>query len=187
MPPLQQGSRGLFTAFGHGTLRTDNPQLTCRLPGLEAHSPVRVVLARDASFPQTPQMFKSLNIAPVWVFCETNAPPENIARLNAAGAECIPLSPQSDGRLPLTEVLAELAERGITRLMVEGGPSVTESFFRADLADEVIIFQSAEILRVPGLNMPAGLAQIAELPHYSIVETRNFGSDRMTAYRRTAV
>lgn len=172
---------------GHGTLRADNPQLTCRLPGLEARNPVRVILARDASLPTPAKMLDTLDVAPVWVFCGSDAPPANIARLEEAGAECIPLSPQSDGRLPLAEVLRGLAERGITRLMVEGGPSIAESFFDAGVADEVIIFQSVKKLQVSCVNMPTGLAKIAQHAHYSFVEARDFGSDRLTVYRRAAV
>ena len=71
--------------------------------------------------------------------------------------------------------------------MVEGGPSVAESFFAAGVADEVIIFQSAKILQDSGVNMPSGLAKIAQHAHYSIVEARDFGSDRLTVYRRAAV
>jgi diaminohydroxyphosphoribosylaminopyrimidine deaminase/5-amino-6-(5-phosphoribosylamino)uracil reductase len=172
---------------GHGTLLADNPQLTCRLPGLEARSPVRVVLARDASFPKPVKMFETLDIAPVWVFCGADAPPANITRLEEAGAECIPLSPQGGGRLPLWGVLEALAERGITRLMVEGGPTVAESFFKAGVVDEVLIFQSAKILQISCMNMPVGLAKIAQHAHYSIVEARDFGSDCLTVYRRAAV
>jgi diaminohydroxyphosphoribosylaminopyrimidine deaminase/5-amino-6-(5-phosphoribosylamino)uracil reductase len=172
---------------GHGTVSADNPQLTCRLPGLEARSPVRVILAQDASLPKPTKMLETLDIAPVWVFCGADAPPANIAWLEAAGAVCIPLSPQTDGRLPLAEVLRALAERGITRLLVEGGPTVAESFFDAGVADEVFIFQSAKKLQVSSVNMPAGLAKIAQHAHYSTVEARDFGSDRLTAYRRAAV
>ncbi len=172
---------------GHGTLSADNPQLTCRLPGLEARSPVRVVLARDASFPKPAKMIETLDGAPVWVFCGTDAPPANVAWLEEAGAQCIPLAPQPDGRLPLTEVLGVLAERGITRLMVEGGPLVAESFYKADVVDEVNIFQSAKILRVSSMNLPTGLAKITQHAHYSIVEARDFDSDRLTVYRRAAV
>lgn len=172
---------------GHGTVSADNPQLTCRLPGLEARSPVRVVLAGDASLPTPAKMLETLDVAPVWMFCGADAPPANIARLEAAGVECIPLSSHGGGRLPLLEVLGALAKRGITRLMVEGGPSIAESFFAAGVADEVIIFQSVKKLQVSCVNMPTGLAKIAQHAHYSTVEARDFGSDCLTVYRRAAV
>ncbi len=47
-----------------------------------------------------------------------------------------------DGRLDLDAVLKALAERGITRLMVEGGPTVAAAFVQADLVDEAALFRS---------------------------------------------
>jgi diaminohydroxyphosphoribosylaminopyrimidine deaminase/5-amino-6-(5-phosphoribosylamino)uracil reductase len=54
-------------------------------------------------------------------------------------------------------VLGLLAERGISRLMVEGGPTVAASFVAADLVDEAVLFHSAKVLGPDGIDALEGL------------------------------
>ena len=81
-----------------------------------------------------------------------------------------------DGRLDLAAVLKALAGRGITRLMVEGGPTVAAAFVQADLVDEAALFRSPNPLgegidALEGLPLTA-LTQVAE------AETGRHGDDR---------
>ena len=71
-----------------------------------------------------------------------------------------------DGRLDLAAVLKDLAGRGITRLMVEGGPTVAAAFVQADLVDEAALFRSPNPLgrghRCAGGPAADGADQVAE-------------------------
>ena len=60
--------------------------------------------------------------------------------------------PRRDGQLDMSAVLKVLAERGITRLMVEGGPTLAACLVAADLVDEAILFRSAKIVGDDGIN-----------------------------------
>ena len=59
--------------------------------------------------------------------------------------------PKKTGRLGLGEVLKLLAKRGITRLMVEGGPAVASALIEADLIDEAVFFHSPVVIGEEGL------------------------------------
>ncbi|MEJ2517785.1 MAG: dihydrofolate reductase family protein [Methyloceanibacter sp.] len=75
---------------------------------------------------------------------------------------------------------------GITRVLIEGGPAVAESFVAADLVDEAVIYQSPNPVGDGGL-MPfggEGLDRLAKNGHFALIATRAFGPDRMTRWRR---
>ena len=110
---------------GIGTVLSDDPLLTCRLPGMEARSPVRVVLDRALRIPGTGKLVHTARETPLWVMTSDVSEAPAAMKLGAAGAQVI--------RLPTTTpppgldpgaVLHALSEKGITRLLVEGGARV---------------------------------------------------------------
>lgn len=128
---------------GSGTVKADNPDLTCRLPGLEDRSPIRVVLARDLEVPLHCKLVQSAREVPVWCVAGPDADPKRRAALEAAGAEVITATVVG-GKLWLPAVMEELVARGITRLLVEGGPKIWRAFADAALVDEVVLFQAGK-------------------------------------------
>ena len=123
-------------AVGIGTVLADDPALTCRLPGLEARSPIRIVFDTDLRLPQASRLASTARTVPTWVFAGLGAPAERERALLNAGVEVMRVG-EDKGRLDLGVALGLLADRGITRLMVEGGPAMAEEFrgSRADRRD----------------------------------------------------
>src|SRR5215212_587270 len=80
--------------IGIGTVLADDPVLTCRLPDMEARSPVRVVLDRALRIPGTSRLVHSARETPLWVMTLGTAESAATMKLGAAGAEVI--------RLPVT-------------------------------------------------------------------------------------
>jgi diaminohydroxyphosphoribosylaminopyrimidine deaminase / 5-amino-6-(5-phosphoribosylamino)uracil reductase len=174
---------------GHGTVLADDPDLTCRLPGMSWRSPVRVVLSTDAKLSRHAKMLKNLSTAPVWVVSADTAPKRNIERLEALGVGHIGVPRLPQGRLDLHFVLNALAERGITRLLVEGGPSVAMNLVTAGMADEILIFQGFKEVSGPALMpfAPYGLEAVTDKADYTLFDTRPVGADRLWVYRRSDV
>jgi diaminohydroxyphosphoribosylaminopyrimidine deaminase / 5-amino-6-(5-phosphoribosylamino)uracil reductase len=141
---------------GLGTALADDPQLTCRLPGMAAFSPVRVVLDSRLRLPLGSALASSARTIPVWVVGATDVSPEPARILQDAGVVQLE-APGSEGLLDLAAVLRLLAERGITRLMVEGGPIVAASFVAADLVDAAALFRSDKIIGSDGIDALEGM------------------------------
>lgn len=126
---------------GRGTVEDDNPELTCRLPGLTRLSPVRVILARDLQLGLDRKLFQTVHQAPVWVFCRPAADAARRRSLEQRGCLVIPVR-EVGSALWLPAVAEELVARGITRVLVEGGAAVWRAFAHAALLDEVVLFQA---------------------------------------------
>ena len=84
------------------------------------------------------------------------APQEAEFLLLAMGVEVL-RSPESGDPLDLKDVLGFLAAKGITRLMVEGGPTLAAAFLAADLIDEAVLFQSPKVVGADGIDALDGL------------------------------
>jgi diaminohydroxyphosphoribosylaminopyrimidine deaminase/5-amino-6-(5-phosphoribosylamino)uracil reductase len=167
---------------GRRTVADDNPELTCRLPGLEARSPRRVVL--DAKFRTSPdaRMFKTAQRVPVTIFGSTGAAPPPYPE----GVEVRRLPASGDGRLALEVVLESLAAEGVTRVLVEGGPTIAGAFLDADLVDEVVIGRGTEALGPVGRKPVGGhgLEFLDDGRRWQTVEERMIGADRLSVHRR---
>ena len=171
---------------GIGTVLADDPALTCRLAGMLASSPVRVVLDRALQLPHSSRLATSAKEIPVWVFCAKDAPIERERMLTGLGVTVIRTASGAGG-LDLPVVLHALAERGITRLMVEGGPKVAASFLRADLVDEAALLHGPVTIGPDGVDALDGLAlgTLTASPDLRLSDTQMIGGDKLERYERT--
>ena len=167
---------------GRRTVIDDDPLLTCRLPGLEDRSPVRIVLARDPAGLEASRLARTAVEHPLWVFCAERA---DAAALASAGARIFSM-PLVDGQLWLPAVMEALAASGITRLLIEGGPATWRSFSRAGLIDEVALFHARgkERAAVAGEKALQTLDRYISTGGLTIYDRRTVGGDDMLALRR---
>jgi diaminohydroxyphosphoribosylaminopyrimidine deaminase/5-amino-6-(5-phosphoribosylamino)uracil reductase len=145
---LRAHSDALMT--GIGTVLADDPVLTCRLPGMIKMSPVRVVLDSKLRLPGQSRLFATARDAPLWIVVGEHAPAAAEEAARTHGAEVIRTA-EKNGRLDLHAVLNLLARRGITRLMVEPGPTLVSALVAADLIDEAVFFHSPMVIGEGGL------------------------------------
>jgi diaminohydroxyphosphoribosylaminopyrimidine deaminase/5-amino-6-(5-phosphoribosylamino)uracil reductase len=145
---------------GIGTVLADDPQLTCRLPGMAKRSPVRVIADSALRLPVQSQLVQSARDTPVWAICAGGAAPQAASRCCARGVKVL-RSPNSADPLDIREVLGLALGRGITRLMVEGGPTLAATFLAADLVDEAVLFHSPKIVGADGIEALASGAMAA--------------------------
>jgi diaminohydroxyphosphoribosylaminopyrimidine deaminase/5-amino-6-(5-phosphoribosylamino)uracil reductase len=171
---------------GIGTVLADDPQLNCRLPGMAARSPVRVVLDQSLRIPASSQLVRSARETPLWVIASELAEAAAATRLGAAGAQIMRMPPGSASGLDLPAVLHALAEKGISRLMVEGGSRVAASFVTADLVDEIWLFRGAEEVGAGGVDAldALPLSKITQSQAYKVHASETFDHDTLTIYER---
>jgi diaminohydroxyphosphoribosylaminopyrimidine deaminase/5-amino-6-(5-phosphoribosylamino)uracil reductase len=172
---------------GIGTVLSDDPLLTCRLPGMGSRSPVRVVLDSRLRLPLEAQLVATAREVPVWVFAGEDAPHARDAALRERGVELLRVAAPG-GRLDLARALQALAERGITRLMVESGPILTAAFVNADLVDEAVVFRSPNALGPDAIDALEGisLAALTDSPRLTLTATESSGADTVQSYARPA-
>jgi diaminohydroxyphosphoribosylaminopyrimidine deaminase/5-amino-6-(5-phosphoribosylamino)uracil reductase len=170
---------------GIGTVLADDPLLTCRLPGMEKRSPVRVVLDRSLRIAGDSRLVHSARETPLWVFASELADAPAAVKLGGAGAQVIRVAPTDTG-LDLTAVLHALAERGITRLLVEGGSRVASSFVAAGMVDEFWLLRGSEAVGADGVPPfdALALSAITQSPGFRVRASETLGKDVLTIFER---
>ena len=170
---------------GTGTALTDDPQLTCRLPGLAERSPVRVIIDRCARLPLESKLVRTCVDVPVWLICGNDADQDKLDLLAAAGVNVIRV-PADECSIKPSVVLSALATRGVTRVMVEGGARMASSFLAADLVDDLCVVTGD--LVIGGDGIPAlhdlDLADVLEDPKFERIDAGKFGVDSFIYLRR---
>jgi diaminohydroxyphosphoribosylaminopyrimidine deaminase/5-amino-6-(5-phosphoribosylamino)uracil reductase len=171
---------------GIGTVLSDDPLLSCRLPGMALRSPVRVVLDQSLRTPVASQLVRSARETPLWVVGSELAEAAAAMRLGAAGAQVMRMPPRGTPGLDLPAVLHKLAEKGITRLMVEGGSRIAASFVAADLVDEVWLFRGAKEVGPDGVDAldALPLSKITQSQAFKVHASERFEPDTLTIYER---
>lgn len=168
---------------GGGTARRDDPLLTARPAG--ARTALRVVLDTKAQLASESQLLLTAREIPLLVVVgSTTAAPER-ERLRHAGAEVFVVQ-NSDSQQRMHEVLAELARRDCTNVLVEGGSRVLGSLLDGRMIDEVYAFVAPKL--IGGFLAPSPFAGNG-LPHMNAAlafdgEWRASGPDMLYIGRR---
>jgi diaminohydroxyphosphoribosylaminopyrimidine deaminase/5-amino-6-(5-phosphoribosylamino)uracil reductase len=177
-------SRTDAIAVGIGTVIADDPLLTCRLPGMEDRSPLRVIFDSALRLPTSSQLVTSAREVPVWVVAEEGANPGAVRTLAPHGIEVI-RAPLADDGVDIGKALVALSERGISRLMVEGGPLLAAAFLKVGLVDEAVIFQSPDALGADALDaLPGPHAALFPQMGLNLRAQHDAGGDTMFVYER---
>ena len=158
---------------GSGTARADDPRLTTRLPGGRGRDPLRVVLDTDLSLPAGLKLFHARSAARTLV-----AHASARSRRLGKGVELLRCR-RGEGGVDLADLLAKLAARGVTHLLVEGGARVHARFLEEELVDRVAIFVAPKLVGADGVPLLAGSgpARMADALHLEDVSVASLGED----------
>ena len=136
---------------GAGTVRTDNPRLDVRDLGIEDAHPVRVVVSGALSLPRDGHLGRDRRRRSRSGSATTRRPSRRGGKAwTEAGAELIEIPFQADGQLDLSAMLQRLGERGLTRVLCEGGGRLAAALIEADLVDEVVCYTAGRRARRGG-------------------------------------
>jgi len=168
--------------IGAGTAVADDPELTSRLPGINAGRIVRIVVDTNARLSPTSKLANTAQKQPVWILTapNTKAP----ATLGAKAVEAIHV-PAAENGIDLSAALKILAQRGLTRIFVEGGATLAASLVKADLIDNLLWYRAPAIMG-EGISALGSLSlgELASLPRFRREETIRLGEDVLETYAR---
>ncbi|MDA1101536.1 MAG: bifunctional diaminohydroxyphosphoribosylaminopyrimidine deaminase/5-amino-6-(5-phosphoribosylamino)uracil reductase RibD [Proteobacteria bacterium] len=167
--------------IGIGTALADDPELTCRLPGMMGQSPVRVVLDSQLRLPRASRLARSAKNYPLWLIAGRGRKNNAMDKL---GVEILSAPLDGRGRINLRAALMALAERGITRLLVEGGSAVTTAFLAAGLVDHLAWFRAPGLIGREGLAVVGelGVTDLASMPRFQSQGIEILGDDVLESY-----
>lgn len=174
---------------GIGTVKADDPLLTCRLDdGIEHHQPERIVIDTNLEIPEESALVKSAKTSKVTVIYGYFNPHTNDKRewLFHQGVETTSFSLDEKHRINIKEVLEYLASIGIDSILVESGGELAASVL--PFANEVHAYVAPKIfggvsdIRVPirgdGVDSPDDAVQ------FSLSGVEQFGDDVLLKYKR---
>jgi diaminohydroxyphosphoribosylaminopyrimidine deaminase/5-amino-6-(5-phosphoribosylamino)uracil reductase len=170
--------------IGIGTAFADDPELTCRLPGLEDRSPLRVVLDTRLRLPERSKLAQTARKIPTLLFTTAEGGQALVER----GVEVRKIAPDACGRPDVAAALAGLAERGVTRLLVEGGSGVHASFLDRGLCDRLELFRAPIALGGAGRNAIDALKtlDLDEAARFVSLGRRRLGPDVLESFEARA-
>jgi diaminohydroxyphosphoribosylaminopyrimidine deaminase/5-amino-6-(5-phosphoribosylamino)uracil reductase len=182
------GLRARYDAImvGLNTALADDPELTCRLPGLSGRSPLRVVVDSRLRLPLTSKLVRGARTTPTLVFTLQNVDPMRARAFTDCGVEVVSLAPDANGVLDVAATLKALAARGVTRLLVEGGARLSASLMQQRLVDRLEWFRAPRMIGGDGLPAVVGFGVdlLEDTADFIRVGVRRAGDDVMESYRR---
>jgi diaminohydroxyphosphoribosylaminopyrimidine deaminase/5-amino-6-(5-phosphoribosylamino)uracil reductase len=159
---------------GIGTVEADDPELNCRLPGLEDRSPVRVVLDREAKLPMMSKLALSARSLPLYLAVGPEASPVRRSSLEMLGVVFL-ATETHDGRIALPELLEDLAGKGISTVLVEGGAATARAFLEDGMVDRIALFQGPNPIGEGGVASPLTFETIPD--GFRLVRQARYGLD----------
>jgi diaminohydroxyphosphoribosylaminopyrimidine deaminase/5-amino-6-(5-phosphoribosylamino)uracil reductase len=171
---------------GTETALADDPELTCRLPGLGDRSPVRIILDRQRRLPPAARVLTAVDQVPTWLLTSVDGDDPWHRRAREAGVEVIAVEIDAQGRIDLAAALRRLGDRGLTRVLVEGGGRLAASLLRAALVDRLVWLHAPLLIGNDGLPAVAalGLDRLAAAPTFERLSTNALGADVVSILRR---
>ncbi len=175
------------TLVGSGTVLSDDPLLTSRLPGISNIRRPRIVLDSRLRVPLDSKLLKTAGDYPVWLITGDQHSPKELHAFREKNVELILLPQDKFGRPNIKKVLQELANRGLTRVLVEGGNSIAQNLFKADLVDQIAWFRSPKIMGNDGLSAIGNLdlKELSAIYKFQRVHSIEIGSDSLEILRRS--
>ncbi|HLR19919.1 MAG TPA: bifunctional diaminohydroxyphosphoribosylaminopyrimidine deaminase/5-amino-6-(5-phosphoribosylamino)uracil reductase RibD [Staphylococcus sp.] len=147
---------------GRGTLEADNPQYTTRIE--EGKHPIKVILSESGQIDFGLDMFQQSH-TPIWIYTQN----ENL-KTDIEHVEIIVLTECS-----IDNIVEDLYQKGIGKLLVEAGPTVTSAFLQSQYTNELILYYAPKIIGGSGnyqFYQTENIFELSEVPQFEIVNSQ---------------
>jgi diaminohydroxyphosphoribosylaminopyrimidine deaminase/5-amino-6-(5-phosphoribosylamino)uracil reductase len=174
---------------GIGTASLDDPLLTSRLPGLEDRAPLRIVVDGRLRLPLTSQLVRGARETPTWVIAAEGADEQRRQALADCGVEVLMVARDPGSEYPaFGEALRALGDRGLTRVLVEGGGHLTAALLRDDLVDRIVWFRAGAMVGGDGVPVAVafGVDRLEQAPRFVRRGVEPCGDDIVETWARQA-
>jgi len=175
---------------GIGTVLSDDPSLTTRMPGRKGQDPVRIVADSNLRTPVSAKIFNPSSSAGVIIGSRKSPPSDLRLELEQKGAKVVRTSGKD--KVDIADLFSRLYRIGITSVLIEGGGQLAWGALEAQVVDRCLFFYAPMI--IGGESAPTGIRGIGiktldEAPRLVGVKTSRVGVDLLldgrVAYPKT--
>ncbi|CAE7594229.1 glyA [Symbiodinium microadriaticum] len=164
---------------GSQTALRDDPELTCRLPGLRKHSPLRIVFDTHLRLPLTHKLVAEAKDQPTWLYTLDDGDKARQHAFHEAGVRVIALPTDATGRPCVKAAVKDMAKQGLNRVLLEGGGHIHASFLKAQLVDQIAWFSAPKLIGGDGTAAIGGLGlnEVGDGPRLALRNESRTGDD----------
>ena len=169
---------------GINTVLKDDPLLTCRLPGMEKYSPVRIILDSDLKIKTNLKIVKTSRKIKTYIFTSNNLNKLKIKKLKKSGLKVIFTEPFFK-QINIKKILKKISKMGINNILLESGAKLNLTLFSQNLINKIYYFESGKIIKSGGISLFKELKinSINELK-FKIFSTKKINNDKLKIYER---
>ena len=125
------------------TIIKDNPMLNCRIKGLESRSPARIIIDKNLKTPINSKIIQTCKKIPTIIFY--NKPNvKKVIKLKKLKVKLIKISIEKKNNFDLKKILLLIKKLGYSRIFLESGVHLCNSFFKYKLVNELQVFMSSK-------------------------------------------
>ena len=166
---------------GIGTVLADNPRLNVRL--VEGRDPLRVIVDSRLQIPLAANVLEAETAKGTLIATTEAADRDRIDAVKNTGAEILAFPAVSadhgqSPRLNLEHLLAELHQRNVGSVLVEGGSKIITALLAARLVHRLVVVVAPKII---GQGIEAigdlGIAKLSDAITFSTIKTERLGTD----------
>ncbi len=178
----QTRKRVAAICVGIGTVLADDPMLTCRCEN--PSQPVRVVLDTHLHIPMESKLVQTAGEVPVIVFCSRPDSAKKAA-LEQKGVTVLEAACQG-AHVAIADCLAQLGQRGLDSVLIEGGASIHAATLQAGCCDLVQVYTAPKLFGGDGLSPIGGMGITTpdEAVLLSAPTVTRLGQDLLLEYTR---
>jgi diaminohydroxyphosphoribosylaminopyrimidine deaminase/5-amino-6-(5-phosphoribosylamino)uracil reductase len=149
-----------------------------------ALSPLRVVLDSRLTMPLTSKLVITAEDHPTWIMTLVGAERKRKSAFLECGIEVLEVEADNSGHPNTDSVLAILAQRGVTRVLAEGGGGVAAALLRAGTVDRIAWFRTSAIIGGDGIPVAEafGVDTLGEMATFERRQSFVVGRDCLEIY-----